>query len=139
MTLILDTGPLVAVADRNDRLQGAVERLLRAESGELVVPATVAAEVDYLLGRRGGRPARLAFLEDVARGRFTLAGLAGSDVATILELERRYVDLDAGLTDLSIVVIAARFQTVRVATFDRHFRALRPLEGPDAFDVLPTA
>lgn len=137
MTLILDTGPLVAVADRNDRLQGAVERLLRAESGELVVPVTVAAEVDYLLGRRGGRPARLAFLEDVARGRFVLAGLAGSDVATILELERRYVDLDAGLTDLSIVVIAARFQTVRVATFDRHFRALRPLEGHGVFDLVP--
>ena len=139
MTLILDTGPLVAVADRNDRLQGVVERLLRAESGELVVPTTVAAEVDYLLGRRGGRTARLAFLEDVARGRFVLAGLAGSDVATILELERRYVDLDAGLTDLSIVVIAARFQTVRIATFDQHFRALRPLEGRAAFDLLPTA
>ena len=137
MTLILDTGPLVAVADRNDRMQGAVERLLRTESGELVVPATVAAEVDYLLGRRGGRPARLAFLEDVARGRFVLAGLDVSDVATILELERRYVDLDAGLTDLSIVVIAARFQTVRVATFDRHFRALRPLEGHSTFDVVP--
>ena len=137
MTLILDTGPLVAVADRNDRLQSAVEGMLRAEPGDLVVPLTVAAEVDYLLGRRGGRAARLAFLEDIARGRFLLVGLSASEVSTIVELEQRYADLDPGLTDLSIVLIAARFGTVRIATFDRHFRALRPLDGLGAFDLVP--
>ena len=139
MTLILDTGPLVAVADRNDRLQGPVEEMLRTEPGELVVPVTVAAEADYLLGRRGGRVARLAFLDDLARGRFILASLSESDVATIVELERRYVDLDAGLTDLSIVVIAARFKTLRIATVDRHFRTLRPLDGHGAFDLVLAA
>jgi predicted nucleic acid-binding protein len=41
------------------------------------------------------------------------------------------------LADLSIVVLAHRFRTTRIATFDeRHFRALRPLDG-GSFTLLP--
>jgi len=72
LTVVLDTAPLVAVADRRDRLRSAVETVLREEPGELVLPAPVTAEVDYLLGRRLGRGARLGFIEDLAAGRFTL-------------------------------------------------------------------
>lgn len=137
MTMVLDSGPLVALGDRRDRMQATVERLIRAEEGNLIVPLPVATETDYLLGRRGGRDARLAFLEDLATGRFLLAGLSADDVATIATLEGRYADLDTGLADLSIVVIAARHGTARVATFDGHFRALRPLDDSPAFVVLP--
>ena len=137
MTLVLDTGPLVALADRQDRMQAPVERLLRAEEGDLIVPLPVATETDYLLGRRGGRTPRLAFLDDLASGRYLVAGLSTADLATIEQLEERYADLDAGLADLSIVVIAARYGTARVATFDGHFRALRPLDDSPAFVVLP--
>ena len=79
MTLVLDTAPLVAVADRRDRMRPKVEALLREESGDLVIPAPIAAEVDYLLGRRLGRAARLAFIADLAAGRFTVACLDADD------------------------------------------------------------
>jgi hypothetical protein len=37
-----------------------------------------------------------------------------------------------------IVALAARLQTVEIATFDeRHFRVMRPLSGGDAFRLLP--
>lgn len=137
MTLVLDTAPLVAVADRRDRLHDRVEAVLRGEPGELVVPAPVTAEVDYLLGRRLGRVARMAFLDDLAAGRFTVACLDADDHGTILGLERRYEQSDVGLTDLSIVVVAARLRTRRLLTFDeQHFRTLRPLDG-GTFTLLP--
>lgn len=114
-----------------------VEALLREEPGELVIPAPVTSEVDYLLGRRLGRQARLSFLGDLAAGRFTVACLDEGDHRLVLELERRYDDLDVGLTDLSAVVVASRYRTRRLLTFDeRHFRALRPLNG-GRFTVLP--
>jgi predicted nucleic acid-binding protein len=118
-------------------MQPRVEKLLREETGELVIPAPATAEVDYLLGRRLGRPARLAFLEDLAASRFTVADLDTADFSLIADLERRYDDLDAGLADLSAVVVAERYQTRRLLTFDeRHFRALRPLSGGH-FELLP--
>lgn len=137
MTLVVDAAPLVALADRRDRFQPDVERLLRDEPGELVVPAPVTAEVDYLLGRRIGSEARRAFLDDLAAGRFTVACLDQGDHGTVVDLERRYADLDVGLADLSVVITAHRLGTRRIVTFDeRHFRTLRPLSG-GRFTVLP--
>jgi predicted nucleic acid-binding protein len=118
-------------------MRPSVEALLRDEPGELVIPAPVTAEVDYLLGRRLGRVARLAFLDDLAAGRFTVACLEAGDHRVVADLERRYDDLDVGLADLSVVVIANRCSTTRLLTFDeRHFRALRPLNGGH-FTILP--
>ncbi|MGH9171981.1 MAG: PIN domain-containing protein [Acidimicrobiales bacterium] len=137
MTLVVDAAPLVAVADRRDPMASLVEVLLRDEPGELVVPAPVTAEVDYLLGRRLGRAARLAFLDDLGAARFTVAKLEPDDYGVVAGLERRYDDLDVGLADLSMVVVANRFRTRRLLTFDeRHFRALRPLGGGQ-FTLLP--
>lgn len=138
MTLIVDAAPLVALADRRDPIQAKVEAVLRGEPGELVIPAPTTAEVDYLLGRRLGRAARLAFLDDLAAGRFTVAGLDAADHAMVSDLERRYYDLDAGLADLAAVVLAYRYATQRLLTFDqRHFRTLQPLAG-GRFTLLPS-
>lgn len=137
MTLIVDAAPLVAVADRADPFAPVVAQILREEPGSIVVPAQVTAEVDYLLARRLGRQARLAFLDDLAAGRFTVADLSEEDFGVVTALERRYEGLDVGLADLSVVVAARRHGTRRVLTFDeRHFRSLRPLDG-GRFVLLP--
>lgn len=137
MTLVLDAAPLVAVADRRDPMRPAIEDLLRREGGQLVIPAPVTAEVDYLLGQRLGALARRAFLGDLAAGRFEVACLDAGDHGVVVELEDRYQDLDAGLAHLSAVVVAHRYETRRVLTFDqRHFRVLRPLGG-GTFTLLP--
>ena len=137
MTLIVDAGAVVALHDRRDPANDAVLRLLQGEPGDLVIPAPVSAEVDYLIGRRLGSASRKAFLTDLAKGRYLVECLRPEDYATVAELDARYADLDAGLADLSIVVLAQRFGTSRLATFDeRHFRAIRPLDG-GAFTLLP--
>jgi predicted nucleic acid-binding protein len=138
MTLVVDAAPLVALADRRDHRQARVEEVLQTEPGELIIPAPTTAEVDYLLGQRVGRAARLAFLDDLAAGRFTVVSLDARGHGTVADLERQYNDLDAGLADLSAVVLAERYRTRRLLTFDeRHFRTLRPLDGGH-FTLLPT-
>ena len=110
MTLVIDAAPLVALADRADPMQGAVEAALRSEPGDLVIPAPVCAEVDYLLGSRVGRAARVAFLDDLAAGRFTVPCLELDDYSVLAGLERKYADLDVGLADLAVVVLAGRLK-----------------------------
>jgi len=93
--------------------------------------------IDYLLGRRLGGAARRAFLDDLAAGRFRVACLEESDYELVRRVNQQYADLDVGLADLSLVVLAHRYNTKRIATFDeRHFRALRPLDG-GSFVLLP--
>jgi predicted nucleic acid-binding protein len=137
VTVVVDAGPLVAAADTADPAHSDAAAALVDAAGELVIPGPVTAEVDYLLGRRLGRRSRIAFLEDLAAGRLNVVALDRRDHRKVLELEARYSDLDPGLADLSIVVVADRFSTDRVLTFDeRHFRAIRPLRG-GAFSLLP--
>ena len=53
------------------------------------------------------------------------------------EVAERYGDLGLGLTDATLVALAARLGTDRIATFDeRHFRTVRTLGG-GSFILLP--
>ena len=53
-------------------------------------------------------------------------------------LDARYADLELGLADCALVVIANRYKTNRILSFDeRHFRAVIPLQG-GAFTILPS-
>ena len=137
MTLIIDAAPLVALADEREPQRKEIFELLRAEQDSLFIPAPVTAEIDYLLGQRFGAPARRAFLEDLAAGRYQSPGLESADYEAALELDRRYSDLHLGLADLSVAVLASRLGTRRILTFDqRHFRAVLPIQG-GAFTLLP--
>ncbi len=137
MTLVIDAAPLVALGDRRDPLHTAVLDVLESEAGDLVVPAPVSAEVDFLLRSRAGRDAARRFLQDVADGHLRVEGLSPEEHGIALDLDRRYGDLGVGLADLSVVVLAHRFRTRRLLTFDeRDFRTLRPVTG-GTFTLLP--
>lgn len=137
MAILIDAGPVLATIDRADPAGEPVRTLLRASREPLVLSAQVTAEIDYLAGKRLGDGARRAFIEDLADGRYNVQCLAQADYGAVVELEALYADLRPGLTDLSLVVLAERFRTRRIVTFDqRHFRAMTPLQG-GTFEILP--
>jgi hypothetical protein len=137
LTLIIDAAPLVALGDTAEPQRDRILEILTSEPGALVIPAPITAEVDYLLGQRLGDHARRAFLHDLAAGRFLVAGLDRQDYSTVLELESRYSDLELGLADCALAILAERYDTIRILSFDeRHFRAVTPLHA-EAFTILP--
>jgi uncharacterized protein len=137
VTIVIDAAPLVALADEREPLRQEIRAVLEAERGSLFIPAPVTSEIDYLLGQRFGRLARRAFLEDLAARRYEGPALDSSDYEAALELDGRYADLGLGLADVSVVVLARKLGTRRILTFDqRHFRAVRPLQG-GSFTLLP--
>jgi hypothetical protein len=135
--ILVDTGGLFTAL--NDTEPGH-ERSLRfvLETAEpMLLSPFVLAELDYLLATRAGVDAELALLDDVARGAYTLVEFHPSELPAARDVVSKYRDLEIGLADASIVVLAARFRTNRVLTNDeRHFRALRTLDG-QPFELLP--
>ena len=137
MTLIVDAAPIVALADRADPQHRHVRSILAAEKGDLVIPAPVTAEIDYLLGVRHGATARRRFIADLAAGRFTVGCLEADDHAVAADLDLKYSDLDLGLADCALMVLAHRYSTDRILSFDeRHLRAVAPIGGGN-FTILP--
>ena len=135
--LLLDAGALYAQADRADPNHQATVDVLRAERGPLIASAVAVAEADYLILSRLGVDVETAFLEDLAEGTFQVEWLTRAELRTALSIVRRYRDLSLGLADASLVVLAQRFRTRRLVTFDyRAFRTVVPVQG-GIFQLLP--
>jgi predicted nucleic acid-binding protein len=137
VVLLLAAGALYAQADRADPHYADVVEILQAERGPLIASAIGVAEADYLILTRLGVDVELAFLEDLAEGTFQVECLNRTELGTTLSVARRYRDLELGLADASLVVLAHRFQTRRLVTCDeRAFRSVTPLQG-GSFTLLP--
>lgn len=136
--LVVDTGGILAAKDEDQPEHAAVARTLTATTEDLLLSPFVFAECDYMLATRLGATAAREFLGEVVAGAYQLVDFDAGDVAAAAGVVDRYEALSVGLADASLVVIAARFQTTRILTFDqRHFRTLAPLWGASAFTLLP--
>jgi predicted nucleic acid-binding protein len=135
--LIVDAGALYAQADSDEPQHTAVARVLRDEADTLVTSQIVVAEADYLILRRLGVDVELMFLEDLASGTYVVDALTPSELSIARDIVARYRDLELGLADASLVVLANRWQTRRILTLDeRGFRTVSPLQG-GSFQILP--
>lgn len=137
MVLLVDANALYIQANRHDPRHRVVAEILRSETELLVTSELILAEADYLILDKLGVAAELAFLADVASGTFVSECLSRAELAEALGVVRGFRDLKRGLADASLVVLARRFRTNRLLTFDeRAFRAVTPLQG-GSFTLLP--
>jgi hypothetical protein len=126
VTLILDTGPIVAALNAKDPDHKRCAALL-AGTDDLLIPTPILVEVDYWLVKLGGTQVWTDFVADIVRGAYRLAHPTDADLARAAELESAYHDLDLGLVDASIVALCERLDLTTVATLDRrHFSVVRP-------------
>lgn len=123
--------------DRDDANHPLVDDWMRTQEDELVTTPLVVAELDYLIARQGGAKATRILREHFERGAYQVEWWPTAIHETIA-IARRHESIELGLSDASLLALASRLQTTDIATLDeRHFRALRPLSGGDAFTLLP--
>ena len=126
MTLILDTGPIVAALNADDPDHDRCAALL-ADTDDLVIPTSILVEVDYWLVKLGGARIWSGFVADIASGAYRLAHPTVADLVRAAELESSYDDLGLGLVDASIVALCERLEQTQLGTLDRrHFSVVRP-------------
>ena len=136
--IVCDTSGLLAAYDRASSQQEAAAAALAGDPGPWLLPPLVLAEFAYLLLERFGLAGERKVLPELVTGRFVVGELTDADLEAAIAVTARYGDLKIGLTDASIAVLAARHRTTRLLTLDeRHFRAVTPLDGQDAFTLLP--
>lgn len=135
--IIVDTSGLLAAVDASQRSHEAARRALEAASPPWILSPFVLAELDYLLATRVSQSAERALLAEVGRGVYRLETLEPSEIGAAERLIGRYAELEIGLADASLVVLANRYGVRDLLTLDeRHFRALRG-PGGRPFRLLP--
>jgi uncharacterized protein len=135
--IIADATGLLAAFGYDLNFHRQAKSAYEADPGPVILSPFVVAELDYLILTKAGIDKELQFLHEVGDGVFELASFSRGEIAQAATIAERYRDLRIGLADASIVVLAARYGTTRLLTFDeRHFRAIKPLHA-DAFMILP--
>ncbi len=137
-TVIADTSALLAFFDASEPDHEAVSEVLAAADALIVSPYVV-AELDYVVATRHGVDNELAVLDELAGGAWHLAAFDEQELERARGVIASYKDLEIGVADASIVVLAERYRTRTIVSLDRrHFDMLRPIGG-GYFEVLPQA
>jgi predicted nucleic acid-binding protein len=123
--ILLDTSGLLSAIDRSQRHHEAARRALESVPPPWILSPFVLAELDYLLAARVGQTAERMLLDEVGRGVYRLESFEADDIAAAERVIGRYADLQIGLADASIVVLAARYSVRDVLTLDERLRVLR--------------
>ena len=134
--ILLDTSGLLAWIDEAQKQHAAVAAAMESVEPPFLLSPFVLAELDYLLATRVSTDAELALLGEVEAGVYRLTHFDSQDIGRARALIEKYADLEVGLADASIVVLAERHRVADVLTLDeRHFRVLSV--GGEPFRLLP--
>jgi hypothetical protein len=134
--MILDTSGLLAAFVADQRHHAECAAALASDSVRVVSPY-VLAELDHLALTRRGVSAELTILSDLASGAYELAAFDAGDLLLACQIIERHRDLEVGLADASLAVLAHRHNDRRILTLDqRHFRPMVGIDG-SPFELVP--
>ncbi|HXV62129.1 MAG TPA: VapC toxin family PIN domain ribonuclease [Vicinamibacteria bacterium] len=137
MSLVLDTGPILAVLDADDPAHARCVDVLEEIQEPLIVVAATLVEIDYWIRKRLQAEVWSIFLADIAEGAYRLEQLSIAEMRRVADLQAEYRDLDLGMVDAAVMVTCEKLGEQKVATLDqRHFGAVRPRHA-DHFLILP--
>lgn len=128
---LVDSGPLVALFDRDDRDHRRVKDYLERHPLRMMTTWPVLTEVCALLPRRAG----LDFLEYAARGGVRVESLTEADLPGLLTLSRKYADRPMDFADASLVMLATKTGLETILSLDSDFSVYR-LPGKKPFKNL---
>ncbi|MCY4599489.1 MAG: PIN domain-containing protein [Acidobacteria bacterium] len=125
-TVVVDTGPIVALVDADERHHDWARRTFDDLQPPLLTCDAVLSEASFLLRRAGADPDLPAAL--VERGVLRVAaGCATSDAARAVgRLIRRYANVPMSFADACLVRIVETTANASVMTLDGDFRIYRP-------------
>ena len=121
--ILLDTGVIVALLDRSERMHAACVTAIEEAAAPLVTCEPVIAESCYLLRRIAG--AAEAILENVKTGVFQVPLQLSQAAGPLQRLFRKYRDREMDLADACLVHLASELETGDILTLDRDFEIYR--------------
>lgn len=137
MSLVLDTGPIIALLNTGDPDHRRCLDLVSTTGEDLVIPSPVMVEVDYWCRKLLGSEVAEVLADDIISGAYRWFELDTAAMRRAVEIGRQYRDLDLGFVDAAVVATCELLDEDRVVSLDRRlFSIVRPAHRP-SLRVLP--
>lgn len=131
--LLVDTGPLVALADKRDKAHERCTAFLRDYRGRLMTTWAVLTEFSHLAP---GVAATLPLYQWIERGGLELLPLGRDELVCAIDWITRYADRPMDLADASLVVAALKTGSTQIWTLDRNDFETYRLPGRKHFKLV---
>jgi predicted nucleic acid-binding protein len=131
--LLVDTGPLVALADRRDKAHAQCVEFLKGFRGQLLTTWAVLTEFSHLAPSVAST---LPLYQWVEQGGLDILTLGKEELVTAIDWISRYADRPMDLADASLVVAALKTGCTTVWTLDRSDFETYRLPGRKCFRIV---
>jgi len=134
---LTDTGPLVALVNKNDpNHRRCLDATKRLPAEPLVTTWPCFTEAMYLVFQAGSYLAQAELWRWRTAGRLVLHDLTEDEIARMAALMDKYKDRPMDLADASLVAAAERLGMQRIFTLDSDFYIYRLADG-SALECIP--
>jgi len=120
---LVDSGPLIALFDKDDRHHRRVAAFFKKLQGHLMTTWLVATEVGHLLDF--SVQAQVDFLTWIDRGGLEVVPIEASDIKDLIDLILKYQDRPMDFADASLVVLAQKAGLDEIVSLDQDFSIYR--------------
>ncbi len=124
---LIDTGPCIALFDRDDRFHTEMKSFMENFEGRLITSWAVVTETLYMLDF--DYRVQIDFLRWIDRGALEVAGPAREDLNRIIELTEKYRDRPIDFADATLLAVAERKELNSVISIDSDFEIYRTAQG----------
>lgn len=131
--ILIDSGPLIALFDGNDKYHQKAVEFIKNNTGELITTLASITETLHLLDFN--RNAQIDFLSWLNEGAVCIEPIDNDDLSRIKELIVKYRDLPMDFADACLVFLGEKLNIDKIATIDRDFDIYR-IRGKKYFKVV---
>jgi len=122
-TILIDSGPLIALFDKNDSFHARVVQFIQGKKFRFLSTTAVLTEVSHMLDFNIN--AQLDFLEWVLNEGVMIQDIKREHISRIIELTRKYCDRPMDFADATLVVAAEHTGIRTIISLDSDFDIYR--------------
>jgi predicted nucleic acid-binding protein len=121
--VLVDSGPLIALFDRDDSYHEKIKAFIREIPYRFVSTLAVLTEVSHMLDFSVN--AQIDFFEWVMRRGVILEQIEQDDISRVISLTRKYSDLPMDFADATLVIAAEKTGLHSIISIDSDFDIYR--------------
>ena len=121
--ILIDTGPLIALFDKDDKYHKNIKDFIKKDSFKFVSTTAVVTEVTHMLDFNIN--AQIGFLEWIIREGLVLHEIRPKGIIRVIELCKKYQDRPMDFADATLVVAAEQTGLREIISIDFDFDVYR--------------
>jgi len=124
---LIDTGPLIALFDRDDKFHTPIKDFLKKYEGRLYTTWPVITEVLHMLDF--SVDTQIDFLKWISLGAIEVKQIDMADISRIIDLSEKYSDVPMDFADASLIIISELEDIKGIISIDSDFYIYRNIRN----------